>query len=86
MDDTITTEEKNTARLRLFDLSLCDSDIAETYKEYGVLNYQAERPLFLQLSRDIRNIISLFQSLNLKPQISSADNGEKNCGNRDDES
>lgn len=77
----ITDDEQKTIRLRHFDLSLCDSDIADAYKEYGVLNYQAERPLILQLSRDIRGLISLLQRPNFEPQIGSTDNCEKNGAN-----
>ena len=69
MDDN----EKKMARLREFDLSLCDADIATAYREYGVLNYQAERPLFAQLSKDIRSLVSV---LNSKIKVNAADDSK----------
>ena len=79
MDQKRTIEE-----LRLFDLTLCDNDIATVYKEFGILNYQAERPLLLQLSRDIRSLVSLLQRLDFKTQIGATDNGKENGPNCND--
>ena len=74
-------DEKNMAQLREFDLSLCDTDIATAYREYGVLNYQAERPLLAQLSRDIRSLVSV---LNLKIKVSSTEDSEQKGSSSND--
>ena len=50
-------DQDNMIKLKEFDLSLCDEDIASAYKEYSVLNYQAERPLLCQLSRDRKSVV-----------------------------
>ena len=78
------TQEEKQQKLRLFDLSQCDEDIASAYKGYGILNYMAERPLLLQLSRDIRSLVNVLNGLDFKIQISPTDNGKKNSPKSDD--
>ena len=68
-------DEKKMAQLREFDLSLCDEDISTAYREYGILNYAAERPLLAQLSRDIRALVSV---LNLKIKVNATNDSKEN--------
>lgn len=77
-------DQDNMIKLKEFDLSLCDEDIASAYKEYSVLNYQAERPLLCQLSRDIRGLVDSLKRLNLKIKVSSTEDSEQKGSSRND--
>ncbi len=70
LDDSET--EERLAKGRLFDLSLVDEDIAEAYKEYGMLNYTPERPLLAQIARSLRQIVHALERFELQIKIDAA--------------
>lgn len=71
------------AKLREFDLSLIDKDIADAYRNFGIEKYEANRPLLAHICQKLNTLVGMINNLEVK--VSSSDNSQKQCCNSKDD-